>query len=670
MTAHISRRLATILLFLLTLNAEAQQLLPVNQKTYADSLTKVSVSKVSDSLKANANYLLSDYWRVTDSLKSSYYLNLGKKLSKNHPYLQAVYFFYEGQYYYNKDKVKAANSFKIAQGRLLKFKSKQSSLMQAAAWYNYAIMRKDTEGYPFVMDVLTRYSIPLAKQAGNQEKLAHYYSQFGTILMYNAQFDQAAMYNQMAIDILEKGIPESSALLPAYIAASNNFIYADKKLPAKKMLDAAKKIMVLHPDSVNYPLYYLNEAQFNIYTENFDEALNSAEKGILIAKKGNQTDVLQLLYFRKYEALLHLKLYEKAKVVLMQIMEDGIFTKDANNRKTMYAQLVDVNELMKNDKDAYTWLKKYSAISDSLAGIRLNETVRAIEAKYQNTENQNKIVTLKSEKAKQALEVNEQKKYTGILLCACLLFLIGAVLSYLLYYNNKKFARQKELNHQQELIRIDQEEQLKITKAMLDGEDKERERVAKELHDGLGGMLAGVKINFSGWASAHLTTEKRTEFDKIMNQLDRSVSELRGVARNLMPESLLKFGLETALKDLSEFFMNEQLDIDLQTYDIQNNILLSTQLNIYRIVQELLSNAVKHAGATSILLQCTQASEDFFITIEDNGKGFDAKSVALKKGMGMGNIRNRVGYLGGTLDVESQPGEGTTINIELKIDGE
>jgi len=670
-----------ILLFAL-FDASAQQLLPLSQKAYADSLTAVAGLKVPDSSKARAYYLLSDYWRATDSVKSKHYLSQGKNSAKNYPYWKAAYNFYEGQYYSTRNKDKAARSFKLAQKQFALFKGKDALLMQAAAWYNYAIAVKDSKGYPYLMDVLTKHAIPLAKQSGNVEKLAHYYSQFGTILMYNAQFEQAALYNKKAIDLLQKDLPRSPALLLAYIAAANNYIYANKKGPAKEMLDAAKKILSLSPDArlevtpqtqgtdcVSYPLYYLSEAQYNIYLENFTAAIESAKQGITLAKSLNQPDILQLLYFRNYESLLHLKQYKQAKKQLTAIVNEGIFTKDVNNRKTIYAQLVSINELMANKEEAYKWLKKYSALSDSLSDIRLKETVSTLEAKYQNSENRNQIVQLKTQKVQQDIEVTEQRNYVFALAATSILFFSIALFSYLYYRNNKKLIFQKELNHKQEIETRQQEEKLKITKAILEGEEKERERIAKELHDGLGGMLAGVKINLSGWASKQLAPEQRTDFNNIVLQLDRSVSELRGVARNLMPESLLKFGLETALKDLCEFFMNDDLDIDLQTYSIAKDLSLSAQLNIYRIVQELLSNAIRHSNATTILLQCSQDAAAFYITIEDNGTGFNMDSLANYKGMGISNIHNRVDYLGGMVEIESKIGEGTTVNIELKLNG-
>lgn len=245
-----------------------------------------------------------------------------------------------------------------------------------------------------------------------------------------------------------------------------------------------------------------------------------------------------------------------------------------------------------------------------------------------------------------------------------LLLIIFFIFFFIIYRKNKKISEQKEINLQQKITDIKQKEELSLTKAILEGEERERERIARDLHDGLGGMLAGVKINFSTWSSTHLNPEKDKEFYRILSQLDNSVGELRHVARNLMPESLLNFGLETALNDLCEFYIRKDLDIDFQPINIERKLPLNIQLNIYRIVQELLANAVKHSGANNILLQCSQSEENFFITIEDNGKGFSKNSGEKTKSLGLQNLKNRVDYLKGKMEISSDH-EGTTINIEL-----
>lgn len=267
------------------------------------------------------------------------------------------------------------------------------------------------------------------------------------------------------------------------------------------------------------------------------------------------------------------------------------------------------------------------------------------------------------------MEVNQKNSYLWVLSLVLLLFLSLLIFLFIIYRKNKKLSEQKEINLQQKIEDIKQKEELSLTKAILEGEERERERVAKDLHDGLGGMLAGVKINLSTWSANQLDPEQHQDFYKILDQLDNSVKELRHVARNLMPESLLKFGLETAVSDLCEFYTRKDLEIYFQPINIEKNLSLTVQLNIYRIVQELLANAIKHAEASNILLQCSQSGDRFLITIEDNGKGFDKDVEKTTQNLGLRNLKNRVNYLKGKMEINSDS-QGTTINIELNIHGE
>ncbi|MNX14609.1 Sensor histidine kinase ComP [compost metagenome] len=125
--------------------------------------------------------------------------------------------------------------------------------------------------------------------------------------------------------------------------------------------------------------------------------------------------------------------------------------------------------------------------------------------------------------------------------------------------------------------------------------------------------------------------------------------------------------MEAALKELCESVMDRDMEVDFQPINITKDIGLSQQISIYRIVQEILANILKHAGATEILLQCSENQHRFYITVEDNGKGFDVESSNLKNGLGLANIRKRVEYFNGRFDIASTINEGTTINIELDV---
>lgn len=245
---------------------------------------------------------------------------------------------------------------------------------------------------------------------------------------------------------------------------------------------------------------------------------------------------------------------------------------------------------------------------------------------------------------------NQQLLNTLLGTGAGVLLLIILLLGYI-YRSSKKQAKLQ-------LERVEQEQELKLTQALLEGEERERLRVARDLHDGLGGALAGIKLKLSHDPAVD---------EKVVGQLESSISELRRIARNLMPERLMQSGLETALKDLCASMAGKNLEIECQANGIGQELPLTTQVNIYRIIQELLANAVKHSGATRIIVQCIREDKQFLITVEDNGKGFSVTDPRHANGIGLSNIHNRVKNLRGNMDIVSELNEGTSVNIELYV---
>ncbi|KFF26967.1 sensor histidine kinase [Chryseobacterium vrystaatense] len=656
------KRLLILLSILLSFALQSQQVLPLNEKFYLDSLQNITKNSAVNTSKASAYFLLSNYYRNSDSLLSKKHLEIGKTFIKNDAFLTAKYDYYEGQYYLDRNKEKAAAFYQKAIKVLSKLKTRESDFYQALAWYGYGVSQKDKEGYPFLVKIVLEKCIPLIKKYGNSRNLGFAYTQLAVILTYNAQLDKAQNYNAQALEILEKGYPKSPELFFTYLNTASNFCYQAKGNEAKKYLDKAEKLIIPYPESSSNSFYYYSKTLYFITKQENLQALPTIEKGLAYTKKFNQNLQAQMFYFNKYDILKKLKRYREAKDVLENILAEKSLVLDLNNRKTIYKQLSALNEEMGNAKEALVWEQRYSKLNDSLSSANVRLEINKLETKFNTAEKERKIATLNAEKNQKDLEVNKKNSYLWGLSLVLLLLVSLLLFLFVIFRKNKKINEQR-------INDIKQKEELSLTRAILDGEERERERIARDLHDGLGGMLAGVKINFSTWSSNHLHPEKDQEFYKILGKLDNSVSELRHIARNLMPESLINFGLETALNDLCEFYSRKDLDIDFQTIDIKKNLPLPIQLNIYRIVQELLANAIKHAEASNILLQCSQSTENFLITIEDNGKGFDKNIEQTTKSMGLRNLKNRVNYLKGTMEISSDT-QGTTINIELSIDGE
>ena len=164
-----------------------------------------------------------------------------------------------------------------------------------------------------------------------------------------------------------------------------------------------------------------------------------------------------------------------------------------------------------------------------------------------------------------------------------------------------------------------------------------------------------------------MTADNQQAFERSMDMLDSSIKEMRRVAHNMMPEALVKFGLDTALKDFCEDInQSGALQVVYQSFGMENvQVEQTAAIAIYRIVQELLNNTMKHAAARTAIVQLSKTADGMNITVEDDGKGFDPVILNNAKGIGWNNIQSRVEYLKGKMDVLSAPGKGTSVNIEL-----
>ena len=250
----------------------------------------------------------------------------------------------------------------------------------------------------------------------------------------------------------------------------------------------------------------------------------------------------------------------------------------------------------------------------------------------------------------------------SIVFCAILL----ALLLYALKQRNKHL-KQREALYKLEIEQERQNSKISTLTALLDGQEQERSRLARDLHDGLGGLLSGTKIQLTH-LNEKIDPNAKNDMAKSIQQLDGAVDELRRVAHNLMPDLLSKYGLEEALKEYAIRMSNEHLDIDVQFLSYTNSLEKEKQLLVYRIIQELVNNAIKHANAHQIIIQFVEDEENYAVTIEDDGKGFDLSNTKLTQSAGLHNIQSRVQFLKGELNIHSEIDLGTSIEFQFPKD--
>jgi len=210
------------------------------------------------------------------------------------------------------------------------------------------------------------------------------------------------------------------------------------------------------------------------------------------------------------------------------------------------------------------------------------------------------------------------------------------------------------------------EMELKSMKSLIDGQEKERNRVAKDLHDGLGAHLSSIKLFIESQKDKYESTVQGKLLEPLAKNIDEACLETRNISHDLRPFAL-KFGFSAALGDLvkkAQIALPE-VEVVFDTYGDEPQIGEEIALMVYRVVQEILNNAAKYAKAKQISVQVFYEPSQISINVEDDGQGFDLKVV--KEGNGLGNIRSRIDYLGGQVIWQSAPNQGTAVLISIPL---
>lgn len=401
---------------------------------------------------------------------------------------------------------------------------------------------------------------------------------------------------------------------------------------------------------------YLEDRKYELAKPYIEKALPlqreiGSTEGEAIALRG-----LSIYYFQTQQ-------FATAKSLAEQALQ---LTRENNQKvQTMknLLQLSDIAAAM-HDMTAFDQYREQAdLLQDSIMTESLQKHIAGLEQKYEAERREHKIKQLTKEQQLQSLRLH-QKNLLNYILAGVV---IAVLLLLFLVYRN---YRQKQLLQQQRIGELEKEQQLLATEAVLKGEEQERTRLARDLHDGLGGMLSGIKYSFRHVKrSLTMSPESHEAFGRSMDMLDSSIKELRRVAHNMMPESLIRFGLDTALKDFcKDIDQTGQLSIIYQSVNLEEERMdQTTSITIFRIVQELVNNILKHAEARQVVVQMIGMEDHIAVTVEDDGKGFAADTLSLSSGIGWANIRSRTEYLKGKIDLQSTPGLGASVHIEFPL---
>jgi two-component system NarL family sensor kinase len=338
-----------------------------------------------------------------------------------------------------------------------------------------------------------------------------------------------------------------------------------------------------------------------------------------------------------------------------------------NNKQDLRESYYNLSRLYGAEGDyrkGYTNAWNYIALNDSIAGNEVVNNVNKIEAKYRVAEGEKQLLSNKLKLSEQEKALQARNKWLLLIVVTGLL-LIPIVLLVWRNYQHKKTL----LSEQVRSMKRDQA--IKGLQATIEGEENERSRIAKELHDGVGALISAAKMNLGVLENKVQQTESGDIYHSTLQLLDEIGNELRITAHNMMPVAIMDRDLAAAIQHFCSYTGKaKRLPIEVQAYGNFASLPDAMQLTAYRIVQELINNVVKHAQAGMVLVQLVLQDTLLSITVEDNGKGFDYSDDSHFDGVGLKSIRDRVKSTSGTMSVSSRPGKGTSVYIEWEVHSE
>jgi two-component system, NarL family, sensor kinase len=655
------RTILVFILYLISISSPAQA-----QKS--DSLRKLLAATTDDSLKIIFRNKLILSLTLADSLESRKLLdqNLISSEQKGNQYLRGECYLTAGIFYNRQaDYEQAMNELTKALNQFTKKNDKAWLLAYARTQIAFGYLYHQQGDFAAAIamylpaeEIFTRNN----EYSGIREVI----SKIGDCYMMLNQFDNLGVYVSKNLKIVEKLI-DPYDIASVYIDYGNWLNETNKYEEGLSYYDKAEQLLARADNPALYHTYYYNYAFLLSRKDKYAESLGYYEKAYQAAIKSgvlfDQIDAQYKMGLMNY----YLRNYNKASGILKEALAKSTEIKSYLLQRNVLDALSYLEADRQNYRDAYTWLNKYIDAADSVSSDKARKQMNFVNAKYKARERTFVIEKLENEKKVQ--NVRLQRRNT-IMFALSGIILVSFIAGFALYRNfkiSREISRQNSQIQEQRIHELEQERQIIALNSTLQGEETERSRLARDLHDGLGGLLSGLKLTLMNMkGNAIITQEGMDMYDHALGLLDTSIKELRHVAHNLMPETLFRYGLKQTLSDFCEGVGTTGLKVNFAFYGVEKRYDEKMEIAIYRIVQELVNNAIKHALASEIEVQFISEEGRLSVTVQDNGKGMDLKTCEQSSGKGLANIRSRVASFGGHFDLSSEHGKGTEAIIEFK----
>ncbi|MDI1233942.1 MAG: sensor histidine kinase [bacterium] len=424
----------------------------------------------------------------------------------------------------------------------------------------------------------------------------------------------------------------------------------------KKAIYFAKEIN----DSYRISRSYYNYCLFNSSIDQFDSAVyyldESNKIDIYAAVPNNQINFLLAkahIYSNKSD-------YKNAKIFYDSSVIFSFHNNLRNERLYAIRGLTAITESQNKLKETNDYFKWQISLSDSLFSENIQNSIANLEVKYD---------TERKERENYFLSKENRNQHSLLIAAglALILLLLALIFSYTTFKNKrKKTLAETNLNINKILEEVNQTKM----EAWADGQEKERTRLAGELHDRLGGLLVMASHHFTGIEKKFdsIKKENETTFSDFRKIINNAIIEVRELSKDISSNLVTKLGLSNAMMDLKEKIETAtNLSVNLSIHNAEKKIPLSKEIALFRIAQEALNNVMKHSQANTVQLSLIGNENSIVLMIEDNGKGFETSKSINFSGIGLKSMQKRMTDIGGTLNIDSKIGRGTVLVAEVEL---
>lgn len=620
-----------------------------------DSLLRIIASPGSDSALARANYELAYHYEMTNQDSANHYLQQLKNISDKTNFPLGQYWYHERKTVVSYTLGRFEEAVRECEAGLKLARSIGDSSLVIVMLNNMAIIADFTRNFNEQLQYVLQVKEKI-EERNDTNKFSGLYHNLANAYMNLNQYRKAADCLLYAIDLYENRHLRNDYINRVYGSLGQAYQGLNMNDSAAYFYQISIEESIRKKDIYAEGTLYTYLADNYAVQGKFSEMLAVAEKSLRLAPLLQSSQIMATSFRNIGTASFYTGNNSKAREYAWQALRISLKDSLRSEMQDAYYLISYIEARDGNLQASATALKKADSIRSASFNEQISKNTTEFEKKY---EAEKKEARIKLQEA----AIKQKNTLNYILIGGSTALFVIFLLSWRNYRHRQKLQKKR-------IDELETEKQLAATEAVLRGEEQERTRLAKDLHDGLGGMLSGIKYSFQTMkGNLIMTPENQLAFERSIDMLDSSIKELRRVAHNMMPEALVRFGLDAALKDFcSDINESGVLKVSYLSRGLSDaTIDQTTAITVYRVVQELVNNTIKHAGAASAIVQVDYTGEKLTLTVEDNGKGFDTSVLERPEGIGWTNIQSRVDFLKGHLDIRSDESTGTSVLIEFKI---